>query len=421
MGGRLQIQIWHEGRLQGEVPLSGDRLQIGRLPENDLVLDHLSVSRTHALLERDAAGLAVEDLGSQNGVWVDGQRIQGRCSVRPGQVVRIGQHELHLLEVGGDVAPVRELPPRSARGPDRDAAHPSRTRPVGGPGLDLFAIEADEVEGDEAPEPELEPHCLEELVDADPEPTVLVDEVSGEVDLAPPAIAGEREVGAEALAAEETPALRYPGFVVQRAGRLVRIFAWEGDRVVAGRDPECELVLNGAEVSRRHACFEREEEGYWVRDLDSINGVFVNGERIARHRLSVGDEVRIEDFELTFLLDREPVGGDVLVPMPEPGAAALPLNMTMLGEELPPPRPAALAETEIPVLDLVEELDEEDTVLADEDKGLATATQPSGARALRLELEVDRERLPERLRSLLEEMEGEELVLPVRLRVGSGT
>lgn len=68
-----------------------------------------------------------------------------------------------------------------------------------------------------------------------------------------------------------------------------------GERCTVGRDPSNDVALAGdAAVSRQHALLERLGGAWCVRDLDSRNGVWVNGERIWRERrLERGDEVRI--------------------------------------------------------------------------------------------------------------------------------
>jgi pSer/pThr/pTyr-binding forkhead associated (FHA) protein len=68
-----------------------------------------------------------------------------------------------------------------------------------------------------------------------------------------------------------------------------------------GRDPDVGIVIGDAEASRRHAVVSLAGEGLVVSDLESTNGTYVNGERIAgEHTLRVGDRMQIGDtvFEL---------------------------------------------------------------------------------------------------------------------------
>ncbi|MGW7514952.1 FHA domain-containing protein [Streptomyces sp. NPDC054796] len=64
---------------------------IGRAPGSMLRLNHFTVSRVHAQLRSKPEGWSLRDLGSSNGTWVNGSRIAGSVSVRPGDQVRFGQ------------------------------------------------------------------------------------------------------------------------------------------------------------------------------------------------------------------------------------------------------------------------------------------------------------------------------------------
>jgi hypothetical protein len=66
-----------------------------------------------------------------------------------------------------------------------------------------------------------------------------------------------------------------------------------GQVVVIGRDPSCDIVLNDDRCSRRHAVIEETETGLVVRDAGSANGIYVNGRKLERSRLSPGDTLRI--------------------------------------------------------------------------------------------------------------------------------
>jgi ABC-type multidrug transport system ATPase subunit/pSer/pThr/pTyr-binding forkhead associated (FHA) protein len=71
-------------------------LRIGRDPQNDLVLSDLLVSRRHAEFHAGPAGAQIVDLGSNNGTYVNGRRIQGRAALAEGDVVGIGRHQLRF-------------------------------------------------------------------------------------------------------------------------------------------------------------------------------------------------------------------------------------------------------------------------------------------------------------------------------------
>ncbi len=71
-------------------------------------------------------------------------------------------------------------------------------------------------------------------------------------------------------------------------------------RVVIGRSRECDLQLADPNVSRRHAEVRQEGTSYWAVDLDSTNGMLVNGRRERRAKLENGDTVTVGSTELVF-------------------------------------------------------------------------------------------------------------------------
>lgn len=75
------------------------RTRIGRADDNDIVIPDLLVSRYHAELRHSRGGFEIVDLGSGNGVFVDGVRVQRRARLQDGSLLSIGHHLFHL--VGG--------------------------------------------------------------------------------------------------------------------------------------------------------------------------------------------------------------------------------------------------------------------------------------------------------------------------------
>ncbi len=70
----------------------------------------------------------------------------------------------------------------------------------------------------------------------------------------------------------------------------------------AGRHPESDIFLDDITVSRRHVEISPTDGGYSVRDVGSLNGTYVNRERIDEVRLAPGDEVQIGKFKLVYLV-----------------------------------------------------------------------------------------------------------------------
>jgi len=99
-----------------------------------------------------------------------------------------------------------------------------------------------------------------------------------------------------------TPARRSVRLVVQRSPSLEegQEFPLNSAPVTVGRGGQNDLVLDGDEfASARHARIELRGDGAWVQDLDSTNGTYVNGSRVAgAQRLGAGDVLRVGETDL---------------------------------------------------------------------------------------------------------------------------
>ncbi|MGH9081072.1 MAG: FHA domain-containing protein [Acidimicrobiales bacterium] len=89
--------------------------------------------------------------------------------------------------------------------------------------------------------------------------------------------------------------------VVKRGTDVGARFTLEAPITLAGRHPESDIFLDDVTVSRRHVEFYRRGEAFTVRDVGSLNGTYVNRERIEESSLSAGDEVQVGKFRLVFL------------------------------------------------------------------------------------------------------------------------
>jgi FHA domain/zinc-ribbon domain len=107
----------------------------------------------------------------------------------------------------------------------------------------------------------------------------------------------------DGLAGDDDVAAERPVLVIRAGGgRAGEHLSLRNPHESIGRAPDADLFLDDVTVSRRHAVIEREEDGLYIKDLESLNGTFVNRTRIAdRQRLHDGDEVQIGKFKLTFL------------------------------------------------------------------------------------------------------------------------
>ena len=88
--------------------------------------------------------------------------------------------------------------------------------------------------------------------------------------------------------------------IVQRGPNTGARFLLDREVTNAGRSPKSDIFLDDVTVSRRHCQFLAEDGGHVVRDSGSLNGTYVNRERVERLRLSAGDEVQIGKYRLTY-------------------------------------------------------------------------------------------------------------------------
>ncbi len=616
MASGTKVQLRLGERVVAEVGFEGAELRIGRMKENDLVINNLAVSRFHAVLRRVGDAFEIEDLGSENGTLVDGIAVSGAARVPEGADITIGKHTLRLRAGGegntrpplpgkSDVwdaaqtyfvagsLPTREERPAAVEGADAepeewvaiagedqaeeavaDAVEAERREEDVAEALEAFeavdAVEENEpsegplaVAAEEMPplEPSAEPFLAALGITADEEPAAAVDEEpaatvdeepaatvdeepAAAADAAPEEVADadsglfadadpemvadaapervadaaseivadpapqalelpdpedmlgfdEEELvgrampdpiaaeapsavveaeeiptpdplaGAEAISApitdvafesEPQPAAvdaagqtslfdfgltddlglsdrslaraagsdarerdasgaaptkgrdagsrgrdaLHAGLIVERVGRVERVVAWDAAELVVGRAPECGLVLTGSGVSRRHAELRCDAGVFSVRDLGSANGVYVNGTRVEHVSLDQGDVVRIDDYTLTFVLDREPVAENVRASTPR-GFASSP----MLEQDL------VLAED----ADLEAPEAEKQLETSDASEAASEGVEPG---VWAFEVAIATERLPEALRRALDETDATELVLPAQLRL----
>ncbi len=88
--------------------------------------------------------------------------------------------------------------------------------------------------------------------------------------------------------------------VVKRGPNAGSKFSLDQDVTRAGRHPDSDIFLDDITVSRRHAEIVRGPASYTVRDVGSLNGTYLNRERIDEARLANGDELQIGKFKLVF-------------------------------------------------------------------------------------------------------------------------
>ena len=133
-----------------ELVLSPGDFVIGRSPDSGLAIDDPLVSRQHAVLHVGERELSIEDMGSSNGVLVNGARITTTTELWDRDRVQIGSHRMEIVDLDarraraaaptmpGQVEPIKTVPPAAAQALS-GASHP-RLAPLSAREVEVLAL-----------------------------------------------------------------------------------------------------------------------------------------------------------------------------------------------------------------------------------------------------------------------------------------
>ncbi|MEU6983355.1 FHA domain-containing protein [Streptomyces sp. NPDC046324] len=229
---------------------------LGRDPQGDLVIDDARVSWRHATISWGGRSWVIEDHGSTNGTFVQGQRIH-QMEIAPGSAVHLGNATdgPRLNLAAGAPAPQQQA-----------AAHAA---PNAAPNAQQAAAQADWATH-QAPPQQAQQQAWQQQAPQHQQPHLPHQQGGPAEQLA------QKTPGRSGGAAGAPPVYgdRSPTTFHQLAlGHVMRI----------GRALENELVVSDLQVSRHHAEFHATPDGrFEIRDLGSHNGTYVNGQPIAK-------------------------------------------------------------------------------------------------------------------------------------------
>lgn len=81
------------------------------------------------------------------------------------------------------------------------------------------------------------------------------------------------------------------------AGEIIKLAS---GRNTLGTSDECRIILQDPGVSAKHASLRFEDDHYWLHDLDSQSGTYVNGEEVVKHQLQENDVIVLGDTKMKF-------------------------------------------------------------------------------------------------------------------------
>ncbi|MFF0424207.1 FHA domain-containing protein [Streptomyces sp. NPDC021012] len=232
---------------------------LGRDPQGDLVIDDARVSWRHATISWGGRSWVIEDHGSTNGTFVQGQRVH-QVEIGPGSAVHLGNAtdgpRLNLVASGAAAAPQQQVPQQQA--PAQQA--PAHQAAASAAQADWATHQAPPQH--QAPQHQAPQQGWQQQAQQPPAQQVPHQQGHGQ---GHPGVAA----GASSAYADRSPTT----FHQLDLGRVMRI----------GRALENELVVSDLQVSRNHAEFHATPDGrFEIRDLGSHNGTYVNGQPIPK-------------------------------------------------------------------------------------------------------------------------------------------
>ncbi|KAA3647728.1 MAG: FHA domain-containing protein [Chloroflexi bacterium] len=235
-----------------ELVLDKPEVVIGRDESADWTIAFTAVSRNHAKVYESDGGYKIEDMGSSNGTFVNGEKISSPTELKPGDTIKLGQ----AVEI-------------SFHAPQTETADEA----VEEDSLDSTRLEMPAVE--EAPVAEADA-TVERKIEV---PNEQAQTVIG-------------EVLPEMVAAPDTPA----ELSVTVAGATPESYSLTKNSITIGRSDDNDVVINSPIVSRHHARLDLADGGYQITALpEASNPVYVGGSEVkgAAARLRHNDKLRI--------------------------------------------------------------------------------------------------------------------------------
>jgi DNA-binding winged helix-turn-helix (wHTH) protein len=107
-GPRREACRWAALQASREIPLPDGTHLIGRSERCLIRCESVRVSRCHAQIEVRTDRVLIEDLGSRNGTWLRGERVQGATEIQPGETVHVGPEVIRFVAAGPDVTTVAD-------------------------------------------------------------------------------------------------------------------------------------------------------------------------------------------------------------------------------------------------------------------------------------------------------------------------
>lgn len=262
---------------------------VGSSPDCDLVVKQPVVSGTHCRLSLQGEEYVLEDLGSTNGTFVNGYRLDPHSPVyiSGSDRVTLGQNLLMPWPSSSSDSSSSAVRSSSAQVLTIGRAPESNIQ------LDYAMISWNHARVSRTGDQWV-------IEDTNSRNGVALNQIDNKIQRATLRPTDEIYLGSYKIAASRIIKEKQ----LTQGDSAFKLVRFQGDRMVLGRDPSAECPLNYPMISWHHAAVERTSTGIYVEDLGSRNGTYVNGLRIsAKTLVRTGDEIGLGTFRFQLLED----------------------------------------------------------------------------------------------------------------------
>ena len=278
-----------DGQVLKEIPLSKERITIGRKPQNDVQIDNLAVSGEHAVIVSIMDDAFLEDLGSTNGTVVNGKAVK-KHFLQDNDVVELGKYKLkYVVE--------KKAAPKAA--PAAPAAADFEKTMVLRPGAMKAAVEQAKAMAAAGGQPAAAQAMRAAAVQQVAQNAATAGVADKDAKSAPAPVASAAV--APALSTQQMPAAQAPAAAPkQPSGKIQLLSGANAGKELELTKPLTTLGKPGVQV----AVFTRRPQGYFITHVEGAQHPAVNGQAIgtAPHALKDHDVIELAGVKMEFFL-----------------------------------------------------------------------------------------------------------------------
>jgi pSer/pThr/pTyr-binding forkhead associated (FHA) protein len=94
--------------------------------------------------------------------------------------------------------------------------------------------------------------------------------------------------------------------IIKLNNTVIKEFNTDQNEIIIGREPSSDIQIDNIAISREHACIVKGPNDCFIEDMNSKNGIFINGKKINKKFLKTNDEVTIGKYSLQIVLEEDP-------------------------------------------------------------------------------------------------------------------